>query len=120
MRQVVGGHDRWPADRGGVVAIDVDAIGWPMGNASDPSRISRERPTMSSLTLCQKFSNRLRRQGWTVEESTFGVEGPINPIWVVWGHNGEDRIRTHGGTRDEAWRLACELAEAARRRGQGE
>jgi len=61
---------------------------------------------------------RLRRRGWTVEEGTLGVEGPINPIWVVWGHNGENHIRTHGGTRVEAWRLACELAGVAPRRGR--
>lgn len=74
---------------------------------------------MFGLPSCHDSFLRLRRQGWTVEEATLGVEGPINPVWVVWGHNGEDRIRTHGGTRDEAWRLACELAESARRRGRG-
>jgi hypothetical protein len=67
---------------------------------------------MLGLTSCHESSVLLRRQEWTVEEGTLGVEGPINPVWVVWGHNGVDRIRTHGGTRDEAWRLACEFAAA--------
>ena len=72
---------------------------------------------MLGLTSCHESSILLRRQGWTVEEGTLGVEGPINPVWVVWGHNGEKQIRTHGGTRDEAWCLACELAEVTRSRG---
>ena len=72
---------------------------------------------MLRLTSSHESSVWLRRQGWTVEEWTLGVEGPINPVWVVWGQNGVDRIRTHGETREEAWLLACEHAEAARLRG---
>ena len=75
---------------------------------------------MPGRTGCHQSSIRLRRQGWTVEEGTLGVEGPINPVWVVWGTNGEERIRTHGGTRDEAWHRACELAEAGRELGRVE
>ena len=74
---------------------------------------------MPGPTGYQIAFHRLRRRGWTVEEGTLGVEGPINPIWVVWGRNGEDQIRTHGDTRDEAWRLACELAEATRPQARG-
>jgi hypothetical protein len=89
-----------------------------MLNASDPSRIPQAPLAMPGLPSYVESLIRLRRDGWTFEEATLGVEGPINPVWVVRGHYGENRFRAHGGTRDEAWRLACELAEAARKQGR--
>jgi hypothetical protein len=53
---------------------------------------------------------RLHRAGWSVGEASFLT--PAGEVWQVSGSNGENQLRARGTTQAEAWRSACDQAEA--------
>jgi hypothetical protein len=54
---------------------------------------------------------RLHRAGWSVGDARIlTAEGPR---WLVTGHSGENAVSARGAAQAEAWRRACEQAEAA-------
>ena len=52
--------------------------------------------------------SQLRRAGWSIGDVAFVQYG--EPIWLVYGHRGEQHIIARGLTQLEAWLDAAKLA----------
>jgi hypothetical protein len=62
--------------------------------------------TRSSVDSCRR---RLHRADWSIGDACCSHQ-----VWQVYGTHGEHKLHPEGRTQAEAWRCACELAEAAR------
>jgi hypothetical protein len=72
-----------------------------------PCGLPNWRPTLSTQPSVDESRDRLHRGGWSIGDAGSG------DLWQVCGTKGEHQLRAVGRTQSEAWRNACELAEAA-------